>query len=130
MVNVISGAVAGSGFGPFDTQKDVGLTEYGGGSGLVEGAPLSQSAAGVVVGRFGMVHAGPGKEHVANVAATFGVDEKLGVTYRASRASQEFAGVVDVSAGAGAGAGVVVVPAGEGAAIDPETGLSIDDVNV
>lgn len=81
-----------AGFGPFDAEMPVGLTEFGGGSGLVEGSPTSQSLG-----------AG-GEAHTQDVAATFGVDEKIGVQYRSDP--------LDVLA------------------VDPVTGLTADDVNV
>lgn len=65
------------GFGPFDTEMPVGLTEYGGGSGLVEGSPTSQSLG-----------AG-GETHVQDKAATMTVDEKLGVAYRIPATADE-----------------------------------------
>lgn len=61
-----------AGFGPFDTEMPVGLTEFGGGSGLVEGSPTSQSLG-----------AG-GEAHLQDVAATMPVDEKIGVAYRSN----------------------------------------------
>lgn len=114
------GAVGG--FGPFDAEVPVGLTEFGGGAGLIEGSPLAQSAQAPVVMRNGVVVTGPGVVHAVDVTATLGVDENLGVMYRASRSAQEDPGVV-------ADDGVsVVVPAGNGATIDPETGMSVDDL--
>jgi hypothetical protein len=61
-----------AGFGPFDADMPVGLTEYGGGSGIVEGSPTSQS-----------VGAG-GEVHLTDGAATLTVDEKIGVAYRSA----------------------------------------------
>lgn len=86
------------GFGPFNEEKVLGLTEYGGGSGLIEGSPNSQSGKMAATGRF----AG-GADHVAVPEETMPVDEKLGVVYRAP--------VVGPNAG-----------------VDPETGLSAEDV--
>ena len=122
MVGVIVGAVSGSGFGPFDVETVVGLTEYGGGSGLVEGAPLSQSATAIVIGKdpatgLPVTYVGPGLDRVAALADTFDVSEKLGVEYRGSRALQEA-----VAAYGEVAAGTV--------AVDPETGLTTDDVAV
>jgi hypothetical protein len=61
-----------AGFGPFDTEMPIDLTEYGGGAGLIEGSPTSQS-----------VGAG-GEVHLIDAAATLGVDEKIGVQYRSN----------------------------------------------
>ena len=66
----MSTAAGDGGFGPFDTEMPVGLTEYGGGAGLVEGSPTSQS-----------VGAG-GEAHLLDPDATVTVDEKLGVVVR------------------------------------------------
>lgn len=66
------------GFGPFDEQKVLGVTEYGGGAGLIEGSPNSQSGKMAAAGRF----AG-GADHVAVPEETMPVDEKIGVEYRA-----------------------------------------------
>lgn len=122
MANVIAGAVGG--FGPFDAEVPVGLTEYGGGSGLVEGSPLSQSGTAVVTMRNGSTVTGPGLKHVESVGETMSVDEKLGVMYRASRAAQEEPGYVDPLTDA------VIVAAGEGVTVDPETGMTLDDLQL
>lgn len=62
------GAVGG--FGPFDLDATLGQTEYGGGDGLVEGSPESQS------GKSGV----GGPDHL--VGEGMPVDEKIGVAYR------------------------------------------------
>ena len=95
--SVVGGAVGG--FGPFDEAHPVGLTEYGGGSGLVEGSPTSQS--------FKSGKRGEGRDHTAGQGAAMTVDEKIGVAYRTKP-------------------GRYGVPDG---AVDPVTGLSVDDVN-
>lgn len=86
----VTGAVGG--FGPFDTELPVGLTEYGGGAGLVEGSPTSQSGKD-----------GRGVTRIENKDEVLTVDEKIGVVYR--------------------------IPAtGDVGTVDPETGLTADDV--
>lgn len=60
-----------TGFGPFDEELPLGLSEYGGGAGLVEGSPTSQSGA-----------LGVGVERIENKDEVLSVDEKLGVMYR------------------------------------------------
>ncbi len=59
------------GFGPFDEDIPMGLSEYGGGAGLVEGSPFSESAALTDSGR-----------RIENKDEVLGVDEKIGVQYR------------------------------------------------
>lgn len=63
--------VAG-GFGPFDVERTLPLTEFGGGSGLVEGSPNSQSG-----------REGSGLDHTLIVDATMTADERIGIVYRA-----------------------------------------------
>ncbi len=60
-----------AGFGPFDVEQVLKRTEYGGGSGLVEGSPLSQSG-----------RAGIGTERITQAAEVMPVHEKIGVMYR------------------------------------------------
>jgi hypothetical protein len=90
-------------FGPFDTEMEVGLTEFGGGAGLVEGSPTSQSA------RRGKN--GEGLDHIAAAGAAMTVDEKIGIMYRTG------AGKADPLTGAPL----------EGSNLDPETGMTTDD---
>lgn len=61
------------GFGPFDVVRPVGLTEYGGGAGLVEGSPTSQS---------GKLPGSGGADHVGAGGAEMSVAEKIGIEYR------------------------------------------------
>ena len=93
-----------AGFGPFDTEREVGLTEYGGGAGLVEGSPTSQS--------FRRGKRGEGRDHVAAQGAAMSVDEKIGIAYRTK------VGKADLVTGA-------ELP---GSNFDPVTGLTTDDV--
>jgi hypothetical protein len=93
-----------SGFGPFDSEQEVGLTEYGGGSGLVEGSPKSQS--------FKRGKRGEGLDHVAAQGAAMGVDEKIGIAYRTG------GGLADPLTGAPL----------EGSNLDPVTGMTTDEV--
>jgi hypothetical protein len=65
--------VAG-GFGPFDVERVLKTTEFGGGAGLVEGTPNSQS------GRLG-----EGLDHIVDPDATMTADEKEGIIVRAER---------------------------------------------
>ena len=92
-----------AGFGPFDTEQEVGLTEFGGGAGLVEGSPTSQS--------FLRGKRGEGLDHVAAQGAAMSVDEKIGVAYRTG--------------------GGIAMPDGSpapGSNFDPVTGLTTDEV--
>lgn len=74
MANVVTGAVGG--FGPFDEEKPLGVTEYGGGAGLVEGSPTSQSGKAKV-----------GLDHLTNTKSdterATSAAERAGVAVRA-----------------------------------------------
>jgi hypothetical protein len=67
-----------AGFGPFDVEQVLKRTEFGGGAGLVEGSPLSQSG-----------RAGVGRERISRAAEVMPVDEKIGVMYRTDPNSLE-----------------------------------------
>lgn len=92
-----------AGFGPFDAQMEVGLTEYGGGAGLVEGSPASQS--------FRRGKRGEGLDHVAAQGAAMSVDEKIGIAYRT-----------------GGGVSLPDGSEGPGSNLDPVTGMTTDEV--
>lgn len=92
------------GFGPFDAVMEVGLTEFGGGAGLVEGSPTSQS--------FRRGKRGEGLDHVADQGAAMSVDEKIGIMYRTQ------GGKADPLTGAPL----------EGSNLDPVTGMTTDDI--
>jgi hypothetical protein len=83
MASKLTGAVGG--FGPFDSERKLKPTEYGGGAGLVEGSPKSQTGAGGLEG---------GADHLAGEGMT--VDEKIGVAYRTDASgTDESGGVID-----------------------------------
>lgn len=64
------------GFGPFDTEGPLKPTEYGGGAGLIEGSPLSQT------GKLGASSAEgvAAQDHLTG--GNMSVAEKIGVVYR------------------------------------------------